>query len=709
MINLREGMVLTNLLRSASYARTVLPHLKAEYFENDDTRKVYQYIDEHFTKYNNIPNKHSLLITLESDTTANEQLAEKVAEVVNKLDHDRVVEQPPDEKFLLDTTETWCKDRACFVALSKSVSIARSDPAGTAKIVDLMREAIAVSFDPHIGHDYIADAELRLKNYQEKLDRIPTGVDILDQISLGGPPRKTLNVFLAKTNMGKALTNRTVIPTPSGPKIFGELVVGDKVYGSDGWATTVTGVFPQGIRRVYRVLFVDGREVECDGEHLWSVFTHDKDRINEVLTTKTIEERIKEKKRISVPLCGPVSTPFRKSVSYQNATTVHAMLRFSVCSDMPREVVEGTENQRINYAKELATAMHLDKWENCYSTSVSSRDYAWGIAQLFWGIGYRARITDTTYGWRIAVPCEDIDCLQKGIASTQGLEIVDVIETDVDVQCTCITVDAADHLFLANNYVVTHNTMLMSCIAGNMMMQGYNVLYLTGEDGEHKIGKRIDANLLDTHINALDEISTVEYNFKIAALKKRVGLGQLIIKEFQPHKLNAVQGRALFDELVLKKNFRADAVFLDYLNICGSSLIKMSQTNSYGLVKAVAEEWRGFAQETNTVLFTATQVNRSGIKKDDVEMDDISDSFGVPMTADWMFSGQTNAELAKMNLWAMMHLKSRYDSTDVTPKFFLQVDKTKQRVTSVDSALASVGEHYATRDETYDPFKPASR
>ena len=217
------------------------------------------------------------------------------------------------------------------------------------------------------------------------------------------------------------------------------------------------------------------------------------------------------------------------------------------------------------------------------------------------------------------------------------------------------------------------------CAAG-ALSQGSNVLYITLEMAEEKIAERIDANLLNITMDELHTIPKDDYERKFSALKNKVQ-GKLIIKEYPTAGASTLHFRALLNELALKKSFRPDIIFIDYLNICASSRIKPGgSVNSYTYIKSIAEELRGLAVEFNLPVVSATQTTRSGYSNSDVDLTDTSESFGLPATADFMFALITNEELENLGQIMVKQLKNRYSDPNYYKRFVVGVDRSKMRL-----------------------------
>ena len=223
-------------------------------------------------------------------------------------------------------------------------------------------------------------------------------------------------------------------------------------------------------------------------------------------------------------------------------------------------------------------------------------------------------------------------------------------------------------------------SLFMCHVASSALMQGRNVLYITCEMAEEKIAERIDANLLNTNIQDLIDLPKQIFDTKVNAISKKTQ-GQLIIKEYPTASAHSGHFKSLLNELALKKSFRPDIIFVDYLNICASSRYKgSSNINSYTLVKSIAEELRGLAVEANVPIISATQTTRSGYGSSDVELTDTSESFGLPATADLMFALISTEELEELGQIMVKQLKNRYNDNNVHKRFVVGIDRAKMRL-----------------------------
>ena len=221
--------------------------------------------------------------------------------------------------------------------------------------------------------------------------------------------------------------------------------------------------------------------------------------------------------------------------------------------------------------------------------------------------------------------------------------------------------------------------------AASVLQQGKNVLYITMEMAEERIAERIDANLMDLPIQQLESLPKDVFSEKIQKIAKGT-IGKLLIKEYPTGAAHSGHFRALLNELKLKKKFAPDIIYIDYLNICSSSRMKAmgGSINSYTYIKAIAEELRGLAVEFDVPIVSATQTTRSGFTNDDVGLEDTSESFGLPATADFMFALISNDELKANNQILVKQLKNRYNDLNTYQRFVVGIDRAKMRLFDVD-------------------------
>ena len=427
-----EQTILKNLVYNEEFTRKVLPFIEADYFSESIERKVFVEIHDFVNQYEKLPTHEVLVINFTEKKELTEDEVSKTIELLQEIKKSK--DEEVELNWRIDQTEKFCQDKAIYNAIMNSVSILddKNTKKSKGEIPKLLSDALGVSFDSHIGHDYINDYNERYDFYHKVENRVSFDIDILNKITKGGLPIKTLNVIMAGTGVGKSL-------------------------------------------------------------------------------------------------------------------------------------------------------------------------------------------------------------------------------------------------FMCH--------MASSCIS-----QGDNVLYITMEMAEEKIAERIDANLLNISLNDLRSVSKEDYESKFNVLTAKTQ-GQLIIKEYPTAAASTLHFRALLSELALKKQFRPDIIFVDYLNICTSSRIKPGNNiNSYTFIKAIAEELRGLAVEYELPIVSATQTTRSGFTNSDPGLEDVSESFGLPATADFMFSIVSNEELEQLNQILVKQQKNRYADPTYFRKFIVGVDRAKMKLYDVEQS-----------------------
>ena len=250
-------------------------------------------------------------------------------------------------------------------------------------------------------------------------------------------------------------------------------------------------------------------------------------------------------------------------------------------------------------------------------------------------------------------------------------------------------------------------SLFMCHFASSVLLQGRNVLYITMEMAEEKIAERIDANLLNVNIQEIVDLPKQIFESKVSNLSSKTQ-GTLIIKEYPTASAHAGHFRALLSELALKKSFRPDIIFVDYLNICASSRYRGNSTvNSYSYIKAIAEELRGLAVEANLPIVSATQTTRSGYGSSDVELTDTSESFGLPATADLMFALISTEDLEGLGQIMVKQLKNRYNDPTIFKRFVVGIDRAKMRLYDCEqSAQDDILDSGQEEEYNYEEPKP---
>ena len=271
-----------------------------------------------------------------------------------------------------------------------------------------------------------------------------------------------------------------------------------------------------------------------------------------------------------------------------------------------------------------------------------------------------------------------------------GYKLGKIFFTGKKIPIVDININHPNHRYYTNG-VSSHNTgvgksLFMCHVAASVLLQGKNVLYITLEMAEEKIAERIDANLLNVNIKDIETLPKMMFDTKVNNIAKKTQ-GTLIIKEYPTASAHAGHFRALLNELSLKKSFKPDIIFIDYLNICGSSRYKSNfSVNSYSYVKAIAEELRGLAVESNVPIVSATQTTRSGFSSSDPDLTDTSESFGLPATADLMFALISTEELEGLGQIMVKQLKNRYNDPTMNKRFVVGIDRAKMRLYDVEQS-----------------------
>ena len=246
-------------------------------------------------------------------------------------------------------------------------------------------------------------------------------------------------------------------------------------------------------------------------------------------------------------------------------------------------------------------------------------------------------------------------------------------------------------------------SLFMCHCAGAALTQGRNVLYITCEMAEEKIAERIDANLLNVSIKDIAELPEVIFNSKVQEISRKTR-GKLIIKEYPTASAHAGHFKSLLSDLSLKRDFKPDIIYIDYLNICASARYKGAIVNSYTYVKAIAEELRGLAVECNVPIVTATQTTRSGYGNSDPDLTDTSESFGLPATADFMFALISTDELEQQGRIMVKQLKNRYNETAASRKFMVGIDRSKMRLYDVAEDASDININAEDTGEQFSQF-----
>lgn len=321
-----------------------------------------------------------------------------------------------------------------------------------------------------------------------------------------------------------------------------------------------------------------------------------------------------------------------------------------------------------------------------------------------------SHLFETTEGWISAKEMEQSKFLYK-LITDDGIKVGRVYKNNNQIPIVDINVNHPNHRYYTNG-VSSHNTnvgktLAMCHIASSFLLQSKNVLYITMEMAEEEIAKRMDANMFNVPINQLEDLSKSVFTSKATKLAEKTR-GSLVIKEYPTASAHSGHFKALLNELSLKKSFKPDVIFIDYINICASSRFRSgSNMNSYTIIKSIAEELRGLAVEYDVPIFSATQTTRSGFSSSDVEITDTSESFGLPATADFLVALIATEELEGLNQIMVKQLKNRYGDKSIYKRFVVGIDRAKMRLYDVEqSAQKDILDSGQEEEYNYEESKP---
>jgi len=767
-----ENTILKSLIYDEDYSRKVIPFIKSEYFNEKTERVLFEEISNFIVKYGTSITKEALYIEVDNRRDLTESEVKTVRQIISELD-----DLPSDKTWLSETTEKWCRDRAIYLALMESIQIAdgNDEKKGRDAIPHILSEALAVSFDNHVGHDYIEDYEERYEKLHRKENKIEFDLEYFNKITKGGLPNKTLNVCLAGTGCHGKGTK--VLLYDGSVKNVEDIKCGDFLVGDDGMPRVVNCLI-RNSGQMYKININEtGDELIVNEDHILSLINTQTKKIINI----TVRDYLSKSKRFKhlhksyyiksqIPFSNKnlLIDPYFMGIYLGDGHT-HNLSLTSADSEI-LEYVKYYISENFDYIdiKEYnngSKATTLKMTDNCYNgfsqktnrLSEIFKSYGLNITQLknrtkcgekFIPFEYKtssiedrlqliAGLIDSD-GYKIKNGCYSITTKSKILADdivfvsrslcfgskitkkyVKGSLYYNILVTTTPsspkvIPCKikrkqsndCYTknknplhksfmieklnVDdyygfnvSGNNLYCLDNFIVTHNTgksLFMCHVAASVLLQGKNVLYITLEMAEEKIAERIDANLLNVNIQDLFSLSKNTFESKVKNLAKKTQ-GSLIIKEYPTASAHSGHFKALLNELALKKSFRPDIIFIDYLNICASSRYRgNSNINSYSYIKAIAEELRGLAVEFDVPIVSATQTTRSGFGSSDVELTDTSESFGLPATADFMFALISTEELEELGQIMVKQLKNRYNDPTIYKRFVLGIDRAKMRL-----------------------------
>lgn len=795
-----EDIILKNLIHNEEYTRKVIPFLKEDYFEYNAEKTLFKIVNQYINKYNNSPTIEAVAIELSQLDTLSQETFDACK---SKIEQYVKPEKKQELAWLLDKTEEHCKEKAIHNALLKAVEITGDKTGKLSKgaIPQILQDALAVTFDNSIGHDYVEDSDLRYDEYHRKDNKVKCHLEFFNKITKGGISPKTLTVYLAATGVGKAQPLDSVVYTESGKLKFGDLAVGDKIYGSEGSLVSVIGIYPQGMKEVYKVTFEDGRSTECCNEHLWKIFDASTSKWNVMSLDEIIDKRKSKyfKERCYIPLTKPIQKTKKQlqidpyimgsyigdgysgdggltitnieediinywrnyiesnnlrfiqhecvrkdtteidNISYeirginQNYTEYRKRSNFIVSylkecglwnkrsheKFIPEEFINSSVEDRTRLIQGLLdTDGYICEKSKAIEYSTTSEKLANQVVDIIRSLGGTSYIKKSksfytykgerkqgkdSYSVRIRInrSVQIFWTKRKRDIFNQPYQYNDLklriknIEYIGQKECQCIMVDSEDHLYLTDDYVVTHNTLVMCDSAAFDLVQGKNVLYITlemGEIGDPSIAERIDANLLDITVDDLLTLPKDIFEKKINKMKEKVK-GKLIIKEYATGTAGCQTFRALLNDLKIKKNFIPDIIYVDYLNLCISSKLKAdSKSNSYLYIKSVTEELRALAVDFKIPVVSATQANRDGYNNSDMDLTNTSESIGLPMTVDFMLALYQDEELHSRNHILVTQLKNRFTDPKNNTRFLIGVDKPKMRLYDISDPQEGIAD-----------------
>ena len=769
-LDLYEKVIVFNCLKTGNeeYLSSVIDHLDSELFNNRDAATVVQLIKDFYTEHNKIPNRTEIRSKIVNNTLASS--FKKMLEEFKLLDSDYT------QGELVKNTETFIKQRALLKSIEKSL-----EEYTTSKEIDEIRalkdfdKIQSISLIDNLGMDFIGDTDKFVAKLSEKESYISTGYTYLDREFNGGLYKegKAMYAFAGETNVGKAQPTSLEILTPSGVKKFGDIKVGDFVFGKSGNPIKVTHIHPQGIKKVFKVRFMDGRETLCCGDHLWTVWNSLKSKYI-TISTNEIKHRIETfstyKNRLMVPLTDPVSfgkdidhfiDPYvmgcllgdgglsvRNSYKFTNFDdecynkflenlpdniSLSGMNKFSISRTdranftknefnyeikrlglsetksntkfIPEEYLYSSVESRLKLLNGLIdTDGYITKTSSVeitlYNKSLISQ-----IAFLVRSLGGNAKESEvykkykgeykTYYRLRIRFPFsirEKLDIISRKSSRLSKFgenkksqihnTILSAEEIGVD-ECMCITVDSDDHLYLTNDFIVTHNSIVLGNVASNVFLQNYNVAIISLEMSEFRYAKRIASML--SQIPQIDLASKKDDYVQFINTTSKTNNGSLFIKEFPTKQVSAKHVAGYLKKLERKRNFKPDVIILDYHTLLKPSI---PQGSKHADMQFITQESRALTYIFDCPLVSAAQLNRSDGNVTGPDLNRIAGSWDMLSDLDylvniWQTDEDREAELIR---W---EIKKGRDS-EKNVKHFWNIDYSTLRLKDEDSESNSL-------------------
>lgn len=762
-----DQIIINNLIHNEDYMRKVVPYLKSEYFRSEGTRIVFGAIDGFVTEYDARPTLDAISILIDK-MKLSENVFDQVVDVLGSIE--QTVEN---FDWLIKETESYVRDAAIYNAIQASTAAyAGAGDYAIEEIPELLSDALAISFDSDLGHDYWEMAAHHYDLMHSDNQRHPFKTDILNRITNGGVMDKTLNICAAGINVGKAQPLSTKLLTRQGHIEMRDVKVGDKVLGRDGRETVVTGVFPQGTKDVYEITLWDGRKTRACGEHLWNLYkgstkkaheTVDTNEIIRLLGTKKYAKGASSKLYLDLPeaierdevqlpvdpyvlgcLIGDgsfvqTSTEFTNvdevvlskvreevakfgcelrakkhdTITYRivhpeglskgnpfRQALLKAGIQWGVKSHektIPDAYMNASIEQRFELLRGLLDTDGTCGKNGATSYSTVSPLLAKQVQELVWSLGGISKIRQRskshikeTYkdSYRVSVRMHpNVDLFKvdyklersnQRAKAIKGIAIDSIVKVSEE-ECQCIMVDSPEHLYIADEYVVTHNTTWLIDRAAEWLEQGKNVVYFTFEVAENVIRHRGDVRLMDMPFDRVEAMTKAEYLANVEKLKKSTN-GQFKIKEYASGSAHTGHMKAYLRELEQKEGFKPDVILVDYLGEMASSRLPMhmmSNTNIY--YGSIARELRALAFEYELPVWTAVQLTRGKQDSTDVTLSDTADAISVPKVADFMVTLVQPDDLALANQARGIVTKNRYANKAKLKNFMIGFDNDRQK------------------------------
>lgn len=644
-----EKIVFQQVLKKDNiYLASCVEYLEKGIFKNKDISEIIGVIKDFYLENDTIPTHTELKARVNTPELKNH--LEKAIKQIRDLDTEY------NDEELIRNTEEFLKQRKMDWFLEQTI-----DEKTEKKSIDMDKaytetEKIHnISLIDNMGLDYFGENEKVVAYLQETDNFISSGYTGLDTAIGGGLHKEGRAIYGigGETNVGKAQPCSLNFLTPDGNKRFGDLVVGDRVFGKNGTPIKITHIHPQGIKKIYEVKFMDGRKTYCCAEHLWTVWNSHKMRYD-TLSTEVIKYKIENfkayQKRLQVPLCEPVEFGSNHNLvipPYEIAgvSTTKRVDEECLSKFIPDEYMCSSVDDRLHLiAGFLDTNGYITK-SSSIEILLNNEDMINQLAFIVRSLGGNAIVSDT-YKWykgehhryhkirirfsyklksRLSLISRKYNRLLKfGENKKQYIHnsIVSITEYSNE-EAMCITVDAPDALYLTNDFIVTHNSLLVGNIVTNVIRQQRDVVLITLEMSEKRYSKRISGMLTGLAIDSLkDQIEDYQEYIKNFVAENNA---RLIIKEFAAKTVSVKNIYAFIKKLERKKNFRPALIALDYHTLLKASTKQVD--SKHGEIQLITQEARGLSYIFECPLITPMQLNRSSHKAHSPGLDSISGSW----------------------------------------------------------------------------------